>query len=195
MENFKKKKSKFYILYRIEILIACLGIVAIIILLSNLDTGRYINGHIFKAIIITEAILVCLTGPAFFSLWMFPFDYSILGSYERTPFPTDEEPIDVSNAAISTNIPITLKVYPSGLGVDIFIAGKVFIPKEKIMSIEPLKDVISALYISDVYSLIHKSPEIGYLTMHDIDEGFLEAMKDIKSKKTDSIKTKRLKRV
>jgi hypothetical protein len=72
------------------------------------------------------------------SLFVFPFDYSIFGRFERTPFP-DEEPVLKKTKSwgqiglFRATIPFfNWYVYPSGLGISILGIGKVVIPAESI---------------------------------------------------------------
>lgn len=91
----------------------------------------------------------------FFNLMVFPFRFSVLGSFERTPLP-QERPLMADCAAFGhiglwgVGYGATWYVYSCGLGIEILGAGTVFIPRELIVEVR--RGLLNRL--------VHRSPEV-----------------------------------
>jgi hypothetical protein len=74
---------------------------------------------------------------------VFPIAYSVFGDRARTPFPKDVDPMEVPASWIrlrafsSTRPTVTWLIFPTGLGIEIFAIGRVFLPFSSIVSFEP----------------------------------------------------------
>lgn len=110
-----------------------------------------------------------------FSIFVFPWKYSLFGEFERTKFP-EETPI-LHNpcsygkiAFFHGTIPFfSWTVFPSGLGISILGVGKVFIPARNIQKLE------SGFFLS--YVLTHNCPEV-YNPIY-VSKGVYDALRDI----------------
>jgi len=111
-------------------------------------------------------IILVPTGFILQSVVYYPYRYSLLGSYKRSPLPEDEQILLTGSSIIffinglpTFSVPIPyinriqnrLLVFPSGLGIHILGYGKVFIRKEDFVSLE--SNMLT-------YSLHHNSNEI-----------------------------------
>ena len=97
------------------------------------------------------------------NLGAFPFEYSILGRFERTNFP-NERPILVRTGSwgeigsFRATVPFFgWYVYTSGLGISILGFGRVFIPLEYI---DALSERGGSFLTGRRYELVHSSPEV-----------------------------------
>jgi hypothetical protein len=113
------------------------------------------------------------------NLVMFPFEFSIFGPYERTPFPK-EKPIlkqSWSWGGVSwfyITLPIIIwRVYASGIGISILGVSKVFIPVGNIVQLQ-------SNFIRG-YKLWHSSPDLrNPVTLPN--ETVFKAVQDIMSR-------------
>ena len=95
------------------------------------------------------ALLLLLVVPAvipplfaFFSLGAFPLPYSALGTLKRSPLPLDQQPLVTLRSSwiktphfVLTCPGVTWMIFPGGLGISMELIGKVYIPRESIVSI------------------------------------------------------------
>lgn len=97
----------------------------------------------------------------FFNLLVFKFNYGIFGRFKRTSIPAEAPLIkDIHSYGVagflSASVPFfTWSVYPSGLGINILLIGRGFIPIEKIIKVQKINVILC-----DLYRIKHNSPEI-----------------------------------
>jgi hypothetical protein len=121
-------------------------------------------------------LIIPISLPALFllsNLRAFPFDYSVFGPYERTPFPNGTPILQQSSLGGRVGWAyggITWCVYPSGIGVSVFCAGRAFVPVENIIELR------SGFLSGRV--LRHNSPELRNPLVLPSDELF-EAIQDV----------------
>lgn len=164
MVERRLKQHRRYIFYRIYVAV---------IWLSVLIWGIFwlISAATNQEPSIIQIIGFCILFPTFgvavfmlMSLFVFPFEFSIFGSFERRRFP-DEQPIlrIVGSRGMvglwSTTTPFSSwYVYPSGFGVSIVGIGKIFIPTENIKYLKDTK--VLGIFMGGRYKLLHNSPEL-----------------------------------
>lgn len=160
MPRPRLKQHKLYLLYRIYCVGAIIAWNATALLwgLSQAATPRDTPNYLSEALPFLLMIPIIL--PALFmacNLAVFPFEFSVFGPYERTPFP-NEVPILKQSwlggrvSWFSGGAPIfTWVIYASGIGISILGIGKVFIPVDCIVELRP--GLIG-------YTLRHNSPEL-----------------------------------
>jgi len=103
------------------------------------------------------AIIFCI--PAFFLLFnvsLYKLDFSALGPYKRMPIPEGEPLVVVESSSISIGLfsasgIVKWSIFPEGIGINIPLAGKAFLPVTHIKR-------ISSHFLS--YKIEHTSPEI-----------------------------------
>jgi hypothetical protein len=93
-------------------------------------------------------VLLLVIPSAFFAVLMminvciFPLRYSVFGKHERTMFPKESPQVEIRRSwiqvcRIHSSCPtVTWRVYPSGLGIEIWGFGKVFLPADFIVDVE-----------------------------------------------------------
>lgn len=113
---------------------------------------QYINLYILVML-----PLILISTAMWLSLIIIPFKYSIFGPYKRRQFPNE---IPLFKKSTSGRISllnvfgplIKFIIFPSGVGISILGTGKVFIPTQCIIDINP--------YSLASYKLKHNSPEL-----------------------------------
>lgn len=150
----KLKTHKRYIVYRAYCIV-------MVIVWNAIGLWEFTEGISKKTAPQYIPLLIPFMLPALFMVFswaVFPWDYSIFGRYERTPFPSGEPILKYRSSwgKISwfhASIPFfTWSVYTSGLCIAIFGVGKVFIPVENIVELK-------SGFIRG-YKLRHNCPEL-----------------------------------
>ena len=158
------KSHQRYILYRIYV---ALILIAEFFFAFLWMTSIAANGEPSGLQTIGFFVLFPFFGVAVFmvmSAFVFPFEYSILGDLERTPFPNEQPILKIGKTwgqigYFRGTIPFfSWYVYPSGLGISILGIGKVFIPTECIKS---LNEDGGSFFSTSRYQIVHTSPEVN----------------------------------
>ncbi|MFH1403306.1 MAG: hypothetical protein ABIH11_03450 [Candidatus Altiarchaeota archaeon] len=135
----------------------------------------------------------CMIPAAFmlFSIFIFPWQYSMFGRLERTGFP-DEKPVYARKYSygriglFNASSPfIDWIVFPSGLGVNIRPGGKAFIPLEKIDLEGKTKTMTDRMVFFTPFEkrIGHTSEEINGPLWAP--KGVYEALEELKRKKAN----------
>jgi hypothetical protein len=118
------------------------------------------------------------------SIFVFPFNYSVLGSLERTPFPNEKPILKVTGTwgqigVFRGTMPFfSWYIFPSGLGISILGIGKAFIPVKQMKSLNRTSNL---MIWGSPYEVTHTSREINepiYLP----EKNLFEALKDLYNK-------------
>jgi hypothetical protein len=128
------KKGKRYILYRWLVgigFILCFSFF-LLFLFSAVSASKLTFLFFLGAFICGTPLSVLCVSAIIFNL-----DYSVLGRFQRTPWPEDP-PLETYRlvSAISRTWS-DFMIFPSGLGINILLLGKVFIHREQMLSLVP----------------------------------------------------------
>lgn len=102
-----------------------------------------LHSELVGILLVPLTVLVGLpTILGFFSVAAFPLPYSVIGKLARTPLPPESTALDVVRCSwiqvgglFSTIPTVTWTIYPTGLGIKIFMIGQVFLPRKLICSL------------------------------------------------------------
>jgi hypothetical protein len=164
-----EKPNKWYLVFRVIFVVS--SIVALIcpyvhffvliwkkkkITISELS-------RIPKSLIFPMIISIILVGGIFLpDLMLFPFQYSLVGKYKRTPPPVEKTILKyhqnicrISRAGKGASLSCNWKLYPSGLSISLLIDGKIFIPFQDMIDVKKSLENFN----SDYYILNFNNPE------------------------------------
>lgn len=164
MPEVRLKKHKWWLVSRIIVaMFVVFGIVMPALSLKTPLSSRDEPINLLRGFIMLPAFMLGVY--CTLNLLVFPFNYSMLGKYERSPFPK-EEPVRKHRGAFfslwswvnislifHTSWPLyTWSIYATGVGIEFTLVGKAFIPVENIVQIKRV--------FPGIYRLRHSSPEV-----------------------------------
>jgi hypothetical protein len=160
----QKKSHRRYVYYRFYVAAVFIG--AIIFGIFWFISAAANREPSFGQVIGFGLLFPCFAVAVFMlmNIFVFPFEYSILGNLEKTPFPSEQPLMKVTSTwgqigAFRATMPFfNWYVFRSGLGISILGIGKVFIPIEQIKSLNETRNF--AIWGSP-YEVTHISQEVN----------------------------------